>query len=78
MGVNMKLIENLFGEFIDLALSLDPTNIEVPYRLIGGHSIGGHSIGGHGHSIGFWLFIGIICAGMIACIFSKKFRSKFF
>ena len=62
----MKLINNLFGEFIDLALGLDPTTMEVPYRLIGGHSIG------------FWLFIGIICAGMIACIFSKKFRSKFF
>ena len=62
----MKLIENLFGEFIDLALSLDPTTIEVPYRLIGDHSIG------------FWLFIGTICAGMITCIFSKKFRSKFF
>lgn len=43
----MKLIENLFGEFIDLALGLDPTTIEVPYHLIGGHSIG--------HSIGFWL-----------------------
>lgn len=66
MGVKMKLIENLFGEFIDLALGLDPTIIEVPYHLIGGHSIG------------FWLFIGTICAGMIACIFSKKFRSKFF
>ena len=66
MGVKMKLIENLFGEFFDLALGLDPTTMEVPYRLIGGHSIG------------FWLFIGIICAGMIACIFSKKFRSKFF
>ena len=62
----MKLINNLFGEFIDLALGLDPTTMEVPYRLIGGHSIG------------FWLFIGIVCAGMIACIFSKKFRSKFF
>ena len=66
MGVKMKLIENLFGEFIDLALGFDPTTIEVPYHLIGGHSIG------------FWLFIGTICAGMIACIFSKKFRSKFF
>lgn len=62
----MKLIENLFGEFIDLDLVLDPTIIEVPYHLI------------VGHSIGFWLFIGTICAGMIACIFSKKFRSKFF
>ena len=71
MGVKMKLIENLFGEFIDLALGFDPTTIEVPYRLIGDHSIGEHSIG-------FWLFIGTICAGMIACIFSKKFRSKFF
>ena len=66
MGVKMKLIENLFGEFFDCALGFDPTTMEVPYRLIGGHSIG------------FWLFIGIICAGMIACIFSKKFRSKFF
>ena len=62
----MKLINNLFGEFIDLALGLDPTTMEVPYRLI------------YGHSIGFWIFIGIICAGMVACIFSKKLRSKFF
>ena len=63
----MKLIENLFGEFIDCMMGIDPlTNPEIQYILIGGHSIG------------FWLFIGIICAGMIACIFSKKFRSKFF
>ena len=63
----MKLIENLFGEFIDCMLGKDPlTNPEIQYTLIGGHSIG------------FWLFIGIICAGMIACIFSKKFRNKFF
>ena len=67
MGVEMKLIENLFGEFIDCMMGIDPlTNPETRYTLIGGHSIG------------FWLFIGIICAGMIACIFSKKFRSKFF
>ena len=67
MGVKMKLIENLFGEFIDCAMGIDPlTEPEIQYTLIGGHSIG------------FWLFIGIICAGMIACIFSKKFRSKFF
>ena len=73
----MKLIENLFGEFIDCMMGIDPlTNPETQYILIGGHLIGGHLIGGH--SIGFWLFIGIICAGMIACIFSKKFRSKFF
>lgn len=63
----MKLIENLFGEFIDCMMGIDPlTNPETQYTLIGGHSIG------------FWFFIGIICAGMIACIFSKKFRSKFF
>ena len=67
MGVKMKLIENLFGEFIDCMMGIDPlTNPETQYILIGGHSIG------------FWLFIGTICAGMIACIFSKKFRSKFF
>ena len=67
MRVKMKLIENLFGEFIDCMMGIDPlTNPETQYTLIGGHSIG------------FWLFIGIICAGMIACIFSKKFRSKFF
>ena len=71
MGVNMKLIENLFGEFIDCIIESLPgaepiARDEISYILIGGHSIG------------FWLFIGIICAGMIACIFSKKFRSKFF
>lgn len=67
MGVKMKLIDNLFGEFIDCMMGIDPlTNPETQYTLIGGHSIG------------FWLFISIICAGMIACIFSKKFRSKFF
>ena len=62
----MKLIENLFGEFIDCILESLPgaqpiTSSEISYI-----------------PIGFWLFIGIICAGMIACIFSKKFRSKFF
>lgn len=71
MGVNMKLIENLFGEFIDCIIESLPgaepiARDEISCILIGGHSIG------------FWLFIGIICAGMIACIFSKKFRSKFF
>ena len=63
----MKLIENLFGEFVDCIMEIDPlTNPEIQYILIGDHSIR------------FWLFIGIVCAGMIACIFSKKFRSKFF
>lgn len=67
----MKLIENLFGEFFDCILESLPgakpiARNEISYTLIGEHSIG------------FWLFIGIICAGMIACIFSKKFRSKFF
>ena len=67
MGVDMKLIENLFGEFIDCMLGKDPlAEPGIQYTLIGGYSIG------------FWLFIGTICAGMIACIFSKKFRSKFF
>lgn len=67
MGVNMKLIENLFGEFIDCIMGIDPlTEPGIQYTLIGGHSIG------------FWLFIGTICAGMIACIFSKKLRGKFF
>ena len=33
------VIENLFGEFVDLALGIDPTTVEVSYRLIGGHSI---------------------------------------
>lgn len=72
MGVEMKLIENLFGEFIDCIMGIDPlAEPGIQYTLIDGHLIGGHSIG-------FWLFIGTICAGMIACIFSKKFRSKFF
>ena len=67
----MKLIENLFGEFVDCIIESLPgvepiTRNEISYIPIGSHSIG------------FWLFIGIICAGMIACIFSKKFRSKFF
>lgn len=67
MGVEMKLIENLFGEFIDCIMGIDPlAEPGIQYTLIGGHSIG------------FWLFIGTICAGMITCIFSKKFRSKFF
>lgn len=60
MGVDMKLIENLFREFIDCILESLPgaepiVRNEIQYALIG-----------------------IICAGMIACIFSKKFRSKFF
>lgn len=63
----MKLVENLFGEFIDCIMGIDPlAEPGIQYTLIGGHSID------------FWLFIGTICAGMIACIFSKKFRSKFF
>ena len=37
----MKLIENLFGEFIDCMMGIDPlTNPETQYILIGGHSIG--------------------------------------
>lgn len=60
------IIENLFGEFVDLALGIDPTTVEVSYRLIGSHSIG------------FWLFIGIVVAFCIGCCFSKKLRSKFF
>lgn len=63
----MKVIfENLFGEFIDSALQIDPTTTKVPYVLIGGHSIG------------FWLFIGTVIAFCIGCCFSKKIRNKFF
>ena len=60
------IIENLFGEFVDLALGIDPTTVEVSYRLIGGHSIG------------FWLFIGTVGVFCIGCCFSKKLRNKFF
>lgn len=60
------ILENLFGEFIDSALQIDPNTVEVPYVLIGGHSIG------------FWLFIGTIVAFCIGCCFSKKLRNKFF
>ena len=60
------IIENLFGEFVGLALGIDPTTVEVSYRLISGHSIG------------FWLFIGTVVAFCIGCCFSKKLRNKFF
>lgn len=60
------IIENLFGEFIDLALGIDPTTIEVSYHLIGDHSIG------------FYLFIGAVVAFCVGCCFSKKLRNKFF
>ena len=37
MGVKMKLIDNLFGEFIDCMMGIDPlTNPETQYTLIGG------------------------------------------
>ena len=63
----MLVLENLFGEFIDCMMGIDPlTEPGIKYILIGGHSIG------------FWLFIGTVCAGCVACIFSKRFRSKFF
>lgn len=62
----MKIIENLFGEFIDCALGIDPTTVDVPYKLFGGHSIG------------FWIFIAVVISGCVACCFSKKFREKFF
>ena len=62
----MKIIENLFGEFIDSALGIDIVNEAVPYKLFAGHSIG------------FYLFIGLIVSFCVATIFSKRFRKIFF
>lgn len=62
----MIVLENLFGEFIDCMLGIDIETVDVPYILIGGHSIG------------FWLLIASAFAFMVACGVSKKFRSRFF
>lgn len=65
----MKVLENLFGEFIDCALGMGPVEaVEAgaTYNLYGGHTLG------------FWIFIGLVVAGMIACCVSKRIRSKFF
>lgn len=64
----MIILENLFGEFIDCALGISPVEaveLGASYKLYGGHTIG------------VWLFIGVVVTGLIACCVSKKFRKYF-
>ena len=64
-----KLLENLCGEFLDACLGLSPEEAVAQgaeYTLYGGHTIG------------FWIFIGIVAVGTVMIIFNSKFRKKFF
>lgn len=65
----IKVINNLFGEFIDCALGIGPeeaVQLGADYKLYGGHTIG------------VWIFIGFSLLVCILCITSKKFRDTFF
>lgn len=69
----MAILENLFGEFIDGLLNIQPeeaVELGAKYTLY------------NGHTIGYWLLIGaigvVVIATTIGCIVSKKFRNRIF
>lgn len=65
----MAIMENLFGEFVDCILGIDPVEaieLGAQYTLYGGHTIG------------FWMFVGLVVVGITVCCLSKRLRSKFF